>query len=83
MHSAQTKAQNVANQREEILQAFVAKFGFQPDECMQIEQRGKWYVIHLDPETVRATRLAIIERRFYQQGPTLWQRLCLWMARLK
>jgi hypothetical protein len=40
----------VLDQREEILRAFVAKYGCQPDEIMQVEERSdnqvRWYVTH-------------------------------------
>lgn len=29
--------QHVMRQRSEILEAFVAKYGFEPDECVQVE----------------------------------------------
>lgn len=40
--------QQVIAQREEILQAFIAKYGMQPDEIEQVEQRTetgwRWWV---------------------------------------
>jgi len=34
----------VMAQREEILRAFVAKYGFQPDEAMQVSTPNGWYI---------------------------------------
>lgn len=31
-------------QREEVLAAFIAKYGFQPDEFVQCSQGGRWWV---------------------------------------
>lgn len=33
--------QMVMEEREQILHAFVAKYGFEPDECVQVEFRTK------------------------------------------
>lgn len=35
---------DVSANREEILRAFVAKYGFEPDEAVQVQQGGKWWV---------------------------------------
>lgn len=49
--------QRVMEQREEILEAFVAKYGAEPDDTYQVEQEtpsGRvWYVTTLRPETFR------------------------------
>lgn len=34
---ARLKFRFVMEQREEILTAFIAKYGFEPDECVQVE----------------------------------------------
>jgi hypothetical protein len=36
-----TVMQRVMEEREQILHAFVAKYGFEPDECVQVEFRTK------------------------------------------
>jgi len=41
----------VMDQREEILRAFIAKYGYEPDKVMQVEQRMsdgsvRWFVCH-------------------------------------
>jgi len=36
------KVRAVTAQREEILTAFVAKYGFEPDECEQVWERDPW-----------------------------------------
>lgn len=45
---AATALRTVMEQREEILRAFVAKYGFEPDEAVQIETRlldgSRWHV---------------------------------------
>jgi predicted transcriptional regulator len=53
----------VMDQREEILGAFVAKYGFEPERAVQIEQRmrdgtTRWFVRRLsDEEMVEASRM--------------------------
>jgi len=49
-------------QREEILEAFVAKYGFDPDECEQVEQiyedgLRRWVVLRLDPNDREVQRM--------------------------
>lgn len=78
-----TRAEAILAQREEILEAFIAKYGFHPDQCQQVMEGNKWYVIQIRPETVRLIRERIISAQYYRQGPSKWQRFCLWMARLK
>lgn len=34
----------IEEQREEILEAFIAKYGFHPDEAIQVTQGNKWWV---------------------------------------
>ena len=46
---AEKKRWHVYGQREEIIEAFIAKYGFGPDEVEQVEERckdgsTKWYV---------------------------------------
>lgn len=54
-------AGGVMAQREEVLRAFVAKYGFQPDEAVQVVGNdGSWHVIrhsemYRKPETVEVT----------------------------
>ena len=45
----------IYSQREEILTAFVAKYGLQPEEAMQVEQRAEdgtssWCVVRITAE---------------------------------
>jgi len=56
----------IVNQREEILEAFIAKYGFQPDECQQIVQQKpdgtmRWFVEKLEkPPLVKPAKPHII-----------------------
>ena len=36
--------QNILQQREEILKAFIAETGLLPSECEQVTQGNKWWV---------------------------------------
>lgn len=81
------RLQVVMGQREEILEAFVAKYGFNPDEAEQVETRGpdgfsKWSVVRLDPETAETIRAEVLRHRFSTQKLTRWKRFCLWLAEL-
>ena len=45
IEAATTKAVHaVMAQREEVLRAFVAKYGFEPDEAMQVSTPNGWYI---------------------------------------
>jgi hypothetical protein len=37
--------EGVMKDREEILKAFIAKYGFEPDEALQIVQGNSWCVV--------------------------------------
>lgn len=51
-------------QREEILRAFIAKYGFEPDRLIQVEQRmndgsRRWFVVRRsDEQMAELSRLA-------------------------
>lgn len=81
--SVQARSAAIMAEREHILEAFIAKYGCHPDQCQQVMEGNKWYVIQIRPETVRLVRERIISAQYYRQGPSKWQRFCLWMARLK
>lgn len=51
----------VMAQREEILRAFVAKYGFQPDEAMQVSTPNGWYITRR-PSPTEAEVLAAAKR---------------------
>lgn len=81
-HAALTAAE-IGAQREEILTAFVAKYGFQPDECQQIVRPdNSWLVVRIDPAEVREIRLNIILHKLATTKPTRWQKFCVWLAGL-
>jgi len=83
MESAAKRADDIMAQREDILEAFIAKHGLHPDQCQQVIQGNRYFIIRLTREQERLARQRIIERLFYAQGPNRWQRFCLWLARLK
>lgn len=66
-------------QREEILKAFVAKYGFEPDDCMQVTSGNRFFVLKLDHELADSARRSLTEARLHREVTklTLWQRLCL------
>lgn len=67
----------VMEQREEILAAFIAKYGFAPDECQQVTYGNSWQVVRLEPEQVKLIRKGIIMGRLHHEKPTVWQAICL------
>lgn len=44
-------------QREEILKAFIAKHGFEPDEAIQVQDGLKWYIRKRTPEEIERAKL--------------------------
>lgn len=43
----------VMAQRNEIIQAFIAKYGYEPEDCMQVQKKRndggwEWFVCHKD-----------------------------------
>ena len=48
-------------QRSEILDAFVAKFGCQPEEAQQINYGNRWKVEKIDPEEREKLRAEVIK----------------------
>lgn len=72
----------VMSQREEILRAFVAKYGFHPDEAQQIHQGNKWFVVRIHPEVVKRVQREVVLARLSRERFTIWQRFCLWLAGL-
>ena len=71
-------------QREEILKAFVAKYGFDPDKVMQIQDNLRWFVVRLDDEWSDKVKRNVLEDRINREFSKWkwWQRFCIWMARV-
>lgn len=40
-------------QREEILTAFIAKYGIPPERCIQVEAQGRWSVREMTEEEIK------------------------------
>lgn len=78
--AAEIKIKGVLAQREEILTAFVAKYGFQPDECEQIMLNNTWFVVRLDPDKVAEITRELVRERLRQRKVSWWKRFCLLMA---
>ena len=57
--------EEVMGQREEVLRAFIAKHGFEPDQAIQIEQRmpdgtTRWFVrCRTDEEMAAGSRMGV------------------------
>jgi hypothetical protein len=59
MKTVRQKIEEVMGQREEVLRAFIAKYGFEPDRAIQIEQRmpdgtTRWFVRQRTDEEMAA-----------------------------
>ncbi len=80
-HAAEMSRQ-VNDNREEILTAFVARYGFNPDECEQVYHGNSWKVVRITHEQVKEVQRAVILGRLKRNGFTFWQRVCLAMAGL-
>lgn len=72
----------VLENREEILRAFIAKWGFEPDECEQVVYGNSWRVVHVLPGEVAKMQRAVILGRATRKPLNFWQKLCLAMAGL-
>ncbi len=70
----------VMENREEILRAFIAKYGFDPDECEQITYGNSWRVVRVDPALNARIQRAVILGRLKRKRFSWWQQLCLAMA---
>lgn len=60
--AAYIKLQLVHAQREEIMTAFIAKYGFEPERCVQVHKRcangnDEWYVRRLSDEEMKELSL--------------------------
>ena len=80
-HAAEMSRQ-VNDNREEILEAFIAKYGFAPDECEQLYFGNAWRVVRITPENVKQVQRELILAKLKRNGFTFWQRVCLAMAGL-
>lgn len=71
-------------QRDDILEAFVAKYGFGPEEAVQIEQKTEkgtmFHVVKIHPDHAQEVEYAVLRDRFGKQPLTMWQKFCLWLA---
>jgi len=74
----------IYEQRDEILEAFVAKYGFAPDECEQVEQKtetgSRWFVVKLYPEHAAKVAESVLRYRYSTVPLTRWQRFCFWLG---
>ncbi len=57
--AAEIALREVYSQREEILRAFIAKYGFEPERAVQITDGTRWFVRRMtDEEWDRASSLS-------------------------
>ncbi|UCG51426.1 MAG: hypothetical protein JSW58_14760 [Candidatus Latescibacterota bacterium] len=67
--------------REEILEAFIAKYGFEPDEAVQVHRNGpngsKWYVRRMLPEdhNPRVPVETVLELARVKRRAAVWKRV--------
>ena len=81
---ARDEALAIESDREEILKAFIAKFGFDPENTIQVEckENGSrsWQVIHFSDADVVKVRRTLLISRISREPLTRWQKICVWMA---
>jgi hypothetical protein len=85
MALAKDRITKVMAQREEILEAFVAKYGFDPDHVIQLERRSDdgrhaWHVIHYTEDQMKRVRDVYLMSLVSKKPLTNWQAFCLWLA---
>lgn len=84
MRIAAKEAEVVGAQREEILRAFIAKFGFDPEHAMQIQSNSNgqrsWQIIHFSDKDIAIVRKTLLISRVSQEPLSWWQKCCVWMA---
>ena len=56
------KVEEIMGQREDVLRAFIAKYGFEPDRAIQIEQRTpdgttRWFIRRMSDEEMAAASM--------------------------
>lgn len=81
---AKEEAEIIGEQREEILRAFIAKFGFDPEHAMQIQsnQNGQrtWQIVHITDSDVIKVRKTLLVSRISREPLSWWQKFCVWLA---
>ena len=78
---AKQTAKEIINAREEILGAFIAKHGFDPDHAVQLLGKdGSWQIVEISEEDVAGARMIYLLREVVRRDLSWWQKLCIWMA---
>ena len=85
MKHAQSEAHKISESKEEILRAFVAKHGFDPDHAIQITghlRNGQttWQVVHSSDVQIDMVRQSHLRYLVSKERLSLWKKLCLFMA---
>src|SRR5438105_12963433 len=84
---AKEQYQEVEAQREEIMTAFVAKYGFEPDDVVQLygktpEGFQTYHVVHL-PRWRRDQARDVWLMSMTSKTPlNWWEKFCVWLAKL-
>ena len=78
---AKQRAKEISDAREEILEAFIAKHGFDPDHAVQLLGKdGSWQIVEISEEDVAGARMIYLLGQVARRGLSWWQKLCIWMA---
>lgn len=76
----------ILSEREQIMEAFIAKHGFDPDKCQQVERRenglSRWSVVAWDDEDISKARQSVISHRLGVEFAHLpwWKKLLFRLA---
>ena len=75
----------VESQREEILQAFIAQYGYKPSNIRQIMGKTEsgnpfWQVVHISNHELERVKNIYLMSLVSQEPLTWWQKVCLWLA---
>lgn len=86
LHAAKD-AEEINAQREEILRAFISKFGFDPEHAMQVQsnQNGQrsWQIVHFTDKDIAIVRKTLLVARVGKEPLSFWQKCCVFMANWK
>ena len=78
------EVREINEQREEILRAHIAKYGFDVGNTIQVECKENgarsWQVIHISDKDVAKVRKTLLISRISKEPLSRWQKCCVFLA---